>query len=723
MDKKDANTGLSHLTNKQLEAIQAEDKRVLVLAGAGSGKTHTLLEKILYLINEKGAKPSEILAITFTKNAANEMIDRLIYSARKDEHFKIQMSDKTITEAQKNSIRREAINQIPWVKNLTVRTFHSLCYTILKTYGADTFDNQFRLIGDAGITEPEMSKLTANESDYEVLQKVLIECCGDREYMLRFKRYVLDYLVDRIQLPERESVQLLSEGKFYTSLNATKVRSKSELYIADWLYRHNIPFVYEPNVQFMEIAFHPDFYIPGANIYLEHVSKLSKGMELKEQQFLYAGKTLIRTFEAMTRDTSIFNLALDRILRDHIPKDSAIENALNYEEEFRGRHHEIRNFLRQVIRVMDMIKVDNQDLETICNKGIADAHQRVRDFYHLVKPLIERYQQYCIDRSYLDFNDLNIRAIELLESQTEIRDKFFKKFRFVLVDEFQDVNKIQVKFIKTLMNPMAQLFCVGDDWQSIYGFRGSDVQFIVQFHKFFKNAKILQLDKNFRSNSSIVDASTEVIRNNKFKIDKDIQATRQSPAKIEVYAAIDGFDALEYVVQELKDLKKQGIEGDKVLFLYRRSKMFMPYRTRFKKENLRVKANTIHAAKGLESKVVFIIGLTEGAGGFPDIWLDDRIYQIIRPVKYDTLMEEERRLFYVALTRAEDRLYLITELGNESQFIAEIPENYKVLYTRTLQAHVPKRHKCPECSKDLEQSYQFCPFCGTAIPTQNDEVQ
>jgi DNA helicase-4 len=278
---------------------------------------------------------------------------------------------------------------------------------------------------------------------------------------------------------------LSSDNKIYTSLNGTRVRSKSEQYIADWLYRHNIKFVYEPKVSFQEHEFYPDFFIPDANLYIEHISNLSKGSEFKERQFNIAGKLLVKTYEEMTRDTSLFNLALDRIIRNRLPDGFDVNVVLHYEEEFKGRHHEVRNFLRQLIRVLDMIKVDGLNIHDVANKASQDQHQRIRDFYNLALPLIERFETYCTDRSYLDFNDLNIKAISLLKKSEEIRQKFFQQYKYVLVDEFQDVNKIQVNFIKTLMNPDAQLFCVGDDWQSIYGFRGSDVQYIVEFESIF----------------------------------------------------------------------------------------------------------------------------------------------------------------------------------------------------------------------------------------------
>src|SRR5204862_7082955 len=123
------------------------------------------------------------------------------------------------------------------------------------------------------------------------------------------------------------------------------------------------------------------------------------------------------------------------------------------------------------------------------------------------------------------------------------------------------------------------------------------------------------------------------------------------------------------------------LTNEDILFLYRRSKMYSPYFYRFKNDNIKVQAKTIHAAKGLEAKVVFILGLTEGNGGFPDIWLEDRIFQVIKKANHDLLLEEERRLFYVAITRAKDKLFLITEKGNESSFLKEIPESYTVRTT------------------------------------------
>src|SRR5258705_11893042 len=128
-------TDLGPLNDQQREAVVSEDKRLLVLAGAGSGKTKTLLQKLIYLIEEKGVSPSGILAITFTKNATNEMIDRLIIAADTTGKYESMLVDKSMTKAEKDKERFDQKNKYKWIDGLTVRTFHSFCYSIMRYYG------------------------------------------------------------------------------------------------------------------------------------------------------------------------------------------------------------------------------------------------------------------------------------------------------------------------------------------------------------------------------------------------------------------------------------------------------------------------------------------------------------------------------------------------------------------------------------------------------------
>ena len=147
------------------------------------------------------------------------------------------------------------------------------------------------------------------------------------------------------------------------------------------------------------------------------------------------------------------------------------------------------------------------------------------------------------------------------------------------------------------------------------------------------------------------------------------------------------------------------------------------YSKTFYKEGIKVQAKTIHAAKGLEAKVVFILGLSEGNGGFPDIWLEDRIFQVIKKANHDLLLEEERRLFYVAITRAKDKLFLITEKGNESSFLKEIPDIFTVRTSIPIKSVVEKVITCKKCFSQLEKLWVACPYCMEKVTDDTNEQE
>lgn len=706
-------TDLSNLNDKQCEAVVSDENRLLVLAGAGSGKTKTLLQKIIYLIEEKGVSPANILAITFTKNATNEMIDRLIISADTTGKYEIVLFDKHLSKIEKDKERFIQQKKYKWIDSLTVRTFHSFCYSILRNYGVNEFDNKFKIIGDEKRDEEdELSKHVAPETVFEVVHKLLIEQCEDTEYLLQLKRYILDYIIDKIHIENNHKNNIPKDGKYFTTLDGTKVRSKSEQYIADWFYRHSIKYEYEPLLNVKDFSFHPDFFIPDANLYIEHVSDKSYSTVEKEEQFQKGNLLLVKTYESMTKDSVLFNHTLDKVVKNRLPSNYHKTVSLTYKEEFNCYHEDVKDFVTQIMRVTDMIKVENIDLNTVLTNARKDQHERVRNFYELAIPIVKKYNEYCVNKSFLDFNDLISRSTSLFQNHSDIANKYKSKYQYILVDEFQDVNNLQVELIKLLLTEQTQLFCVGDDWQSIYGFRGSNVSYIINFENHFPNSKVVKLNLNYRSTQNIVGASNEVISHNKFKVDKEIHASKNSEHKIVVYAGNNEEDNLQFCLDKVRELLKEGFTNDDIMFLYRRSKMYSPYFFRFKNEGVRVQNKTIHGAKGLEAKVVFILGLIEGYGGFPDIWLEDRIFQVIKKANHDLLLEEERRLFYVAITRAKDKLFLITEKGNESSFLKEIPETYTVKTSTPLRSVVEKVISCKKCFSQLEKLWVVCPYCG-----------
>lgn len=709
---------IDNLNPKQKASVLSEAKRVLVLAGAGSGKTKTVISKLLYLVTEKEVKSSSILAITFTKNAANEMIDRLIIASDETNTYESYIQNKYTTVQQKDIERRKRVLEQPWISNLTIRTFHSLCYKILRDNGNPVFDNKFKLITDNTTDEVDLKAkdILANEKPKDIISKILVLACRDRDYILKLKRYILDYYVEKVSIDKEIKVYTNEGQKTYTTLKGEIVKSKSERDIADWLYRHNIKYVYEKVSNFKDFNFKPDFFIPQANLYLEHVTDKSYKMEDKERQFIEGGKNCAITYEAIMNNSILFNLTMERIIKGKITENITEDVSISYEEEFHRYHHKIDEFLKTVMRLQSMMKGEGIEPSHLLEKAGESDHERIRVFYELAIPIIEEYKKYCTNKSYVDFDDLIILAVKLLKENQDVREIYRTKYKYLMVDEFQDVNGLQVKFLDLLLKPDNQLFCVGDDWQSIYGFRGSNVDYIVNFEMHYKDCEIHKLDVNYRSTQTIVGASNEVIKHNKNQISKDVRAFNEMPSKIQIYRAKSTEDdGVEFLVDKVRQLYQGGLGKDDILVLYRRSKMFSPYLAALKENRLFVSSKTIHASKGLEAKAVFIIGLTEGNGGFPDIWLDDAIFRVVKDIKYDVLLEEERRLFYVAITRAKDELFLITELGNESSFVDEIPQHFYNVNKPMIKNIDSQIINCSDCRATINMSDKFCRNCGKKL--------
>jgi len=714
---------LSQLNDKQREAVISEEKRILILAGAGSGKTKTLIQKVIYLIAEKNVDPQNILAITFTKNAANEMIDRLIAVSNKENDYQRIITNKKISQAERDQYRREYMRRYPWLSNITVKTFHGLCNQILRKRGGPEFDIKYKILADNLYDVELESRQIARETPEEIINKIINILCEDPDYLLQLKRYILDYYVDEYNIKLHEK-GLAQYEKPFTTLKGDHVASKAERDVADWLYRHHIHYHYEPMIAPGKFEMQPDFYIDDANIYLEVISSKSYYLKDKEQAMKEAGENYLKLHDSGTHDSTLFNTLMDKYILSRVDNKLLNTSPLDVAEEFRGYERFRRFFVLDVLKMIDKIKVEDRNFNEIYEKAQKDNHARIRDFYTISKVIWQTYHKYCIDVSYLDFNDLLIRTVSLLDNNPNIRQDFQNQFKYILVDEFQDVNTVQVNLLEYLLNEENQLFCVGDDWQSIYGFRGSNVEYIVKFENYFKNPKLIKLDINYRSNGTIVEASNQVINHNKFKIDKEIKSLTTSGKKIYLYCAEKEVeDGVNTVITNVDKLLQNGYTREDILVLTRtrKTEAFDRYYNELRAR--KIKITTIHQSKGLEATIVFIIGLTRGFQGFPNIRDDDRIFQLIKKSDYELNLEEERRLFYVALTRAKEELFLISEVGNESDFIREIPgefldrTNFLILNIKNQE---PKT--CAVCKKKIQQEYSYCPYCGKYCSTSESNA-
>lgn len=480
---------LSKLDNGQLKAAISGNSRILCLAGAGSGKTRVLTTRIFYLIHKLKVKPENILAITFTKAAACEMLLRL------------------------SSLGVD-------IKNLWCRTFHSACYRILKE-----------------VLSKKETLRNFEVADQATQDKIMKQCVAD----------------------------LQKNRDFAYNLNSFAEENNWTL-----------------------------------DLFFEEAYKVVK--------------------ECKSRFISTSDLA---------------------EKAREVRDDEAREFLR------------------------------------LVYFIFKLYQKRLKKLNIFDFSDLMNQTISLLKNNGAILNHYQKRFKFILVDEFQDVNLSQIRLLELLCGARNNLFVVGDDWQSIYGFRGGNVRYILDFRKTYRDCENIILPYNYRSDRNIVDATSRVIRNNSRQMRKKIKAFHPDKIKINIVRAKDKTQGDKFVMDTTKKLIREGVKQKDIMILGRTWRQLAIFLENLPKIGLKeVRITTVHGAKGQEAKVVFIVGLTCGRGGFPYIKDDYEIIKVIRETNKNERLEEERRVFYVAMTRAKERLFLVTERDNESRFIREVSRRY-----------------------------------------------
>jgi len=267
------------------------------------------------------------------------------------------------------------------------------------------------------------------------------------------------------------------------------------------------------------------------------------------------------------------------------------------------------------------------------------------------------------------------RAIEYVEG-----GRYRSPYSYILVDEFQDISANRARLIKGLLAQRADsgLFCVGDDWQSIYRFTGSDVSITKEFEANFGETAVSVLDLTFRFNNKIGDVASRFITQNPTQIIKQIQSHNViDQAAVSLIKTNDeslGIDAA------LSAINVKTTDHDSVLILARfnfKKPNLAELKRRYPK--LKLHFMSVHASKGKEADYVIVIGLEKGKHGFPSEKKTHPILELLLPPGEAFQHAEERRLFYVALTRARHRVYLVCDANKASDFIHElVDQRYEI---------------------------------------------
>ena len=324
------------------------------------------------------------------------------------------------------------------------------------------------------------------------------------------------------------------------------------------------------------------------------------------------------------------------------------------------------NYINSVMSFIRRIKGNNHNIDNF-HKYLSKTRfsGKSKSFLLIVFHIYKLYLEELYSTHSLDFDDMITVATEYVQKWG-----IKKKYKYIIIDEYQDTSLVRFKLIKAIIEATnAKLMCVGDDYQSIYGFSGTTLDLFVNFNKYFDESRILKIINNYRNPYQLLKISTKFINKNHYQIKKYLRATRlQSyPIKI-IYYSESSYKYKFYLLLEY--LYKNNMKNVLILGRYNKDINELMDKVEYKDMNLRYL--TIHKAKGLEEDNVILINMTNKINGFPSKIEEEKITRKIFKSKEKYPYSEERRLFYVALTRSKNNVFIMSNKNYESIFITEI---------------------------------------------------
>jgi len=630
--------------DNQLDAIFHDEDHNLVIAWAWTGKTHTLLWKSVFLTKFMNISENKILVISFTNKTVDEVKERM---------------------------------QKYWIKNIKVKTFHSLWNEIIKT--------------DEGKKQILDSENFEKEKKINEVFKVLLVENND------FKQMIVDYFLYYLKPYKtfqdfdniRDYYKYMRETSPFT-IDKIKVKSYQEAEIANFLTLNGIKYEYEAKYKFdiPNIIYKPDFYLPDYDIYIEHfaINKDYSSPFWKQYVDWIAWKRdihksnntrLIETFSFEFEHWKIpdsFKIKLISFGIDLSPiatsDDKIIKKLKDWKELL---------LLSQLISTFLWLFKSNQEDYLILYQKQKDA--RNKKFLNIFKAVYDKYEDNLNAENKIDFDDMINKATKDYAN----RKDNLNEYEYILIDEFQDISVWRKNLIKTILrkNQWCGLFCVWDDWQSIYRFSGSDLSLFTNFSNYFGYTKQIILNKCFRFWKHISNITWKFIMKNPLQIKKTLVWRNDLERPITIVYYNDEQDKEKKLRKVLNNIQIFDNSKEKTLyFLSRYNDAFFPVSDNIKSKIHRfykpdwVKYKlTCHKAKWLESDFVILNGLEDDFKWFPCKILDDPVLKMVLNIQEEITYAEERRLFYVALTRSKSKTYLFVNYKCPSIFVNELIED------------------------------------------------
>ncbi|WP_051037869.1 UvrD-helicase domain-containing protein [Thalassoporum mexicanum] len=650
---------------EQARAIGAVEGHIQVVARAGSGKTATLVNRAIFLQKHCGISADEILLLAFNKEAAREIKKRL------DKHLESNSSHPM--------------------------TFHSLAYRIVNPRESLIYD-----IPDA------------DEKQSRAIQEVIDRYLKDSEYYEEIRRIMMtrfnsdwERIISGGYLMSKDEMLRYRRSLPCLGWDGTNYKSFGEKTIANFLFEHNIGYKYEHNHtrgDRGDTSYCPDFTLTNKGIVIEYFGLQGNpdydAMSDRKREY-WQGKT---DWQLLELNPDLLRAGNVQAFRDWLKSllegaGIACNDCLTEDEIWKKiKKRAIDKFTKAMgdfIKRSRKLTYTPDQLNDLIYQHKCETEAEER-FIHLGKVFYESYLEAIKEQGEEDFDGLMQRAAEKIDSgQTVFESKSgsrdLKKLRYIFIDEYQDFSDLFYRLTIAIRkhNPEVEFFCVGDDWQAINGFAGSDLEFYKKFTELFEPSQQLHISTNYRSHESIVDIGNKLMqgkgepaRANKQEVGKveivDLSKFKPSTGESEKFRAGD-----EFTQSILRIVGKAIDQNKKVTLLSRTNRLSWELKSSNKLDSflylIRLKlpedrrnmisASTIHKYKGAQNDIVILIDCV--AKSYPLIhpnWIFSRIFGD----SLEKVIEDERRLFYVALTRAVEHLFIITDSSKQSPFLTEL---------------------------------------------------
>lgn len=759
------------LDSQQREAIVVDEDAVKVIAGAGSGKTFTIQGKVKYLTEKRDVDPSEILAISFSNASVDDLKERIaepidiktFHKVGKDILTQYNQYSRPDTSALKRIIKRYLTKKALKNEDISKKLIEFFSFYI----NVPPSDDDIKYEGDLldwqeGVDFSTLKRRFKNKQR-ETLNNEIVRSYEEL-YIANFLFiYGIKYTYEKIySYPNKNFEREFNKFKEFLFYFNEEIPDELKNDITKDLL--NLIDIFE---EYEIKDYLPDFYLDDYNIYIEHFGlnrncenhliggksseEYVKEMEWKRKVHKKYGTTLIETFSYYQSE----NRLLTR-LAEKLQAQGVEFNEIDYREVYRillenKTIKEWEDFIVLLKTFIELFKGNNYD-ETKFKEfydyvgGLKDSFSKDRTiaFLKIVEEIYNDYEAYLLKIKKIDFNDMINKASDCI-----VKNGLDLPYKYIIVDEYQDTSFTRYNLLRNICDSIgAKIMVVGDDWQSIYSFSGCDVNIFTKFDNFFDVCETRYIEKTYRNSQQLIDASSNFVMKNPDQTRKELKSSKSLKYPIKLVNFDNDFDEILKFELIIKNIINQStFKNKKILILGRNNKDIFNLLKNFNVENeygkrkfeilgdedklrrnkfvkivyrespdVNIEYRTVHQSKGLECDNVILINLKNWKAGFPNKMVDDPVLNFVKRNGDSFSYAEERRLFYVALTRTKNNVYLLAPYFKSSVFVQELKTDANVELLNL-------EHNRLETLKNIEKNGERyviptklkCPVCKTGV--------